>query len=889
MSRGNATTVRWISSSAGVLTFLVSVIGFPAEAAWRLVPEPYPTIRAAIQDSKDGDEIVIAPGLYRGEGNRDLDFEGRRITIRSVTPSDPTVVASTVIDCQGTAADPHRAFKFISGERDDSRLLGLTITGGFAPIASIDPWLRRSGGAILLLGSSPTIDGCVFTDNRADYGGAVGCWESSDPALIDSTFIANTAAVDGAAILVRDSGPTIVDCTFQDNSGTVISCSGSGAATITGCTIADNTGTAIFCAQRGAVISKSILANNDILVDLNPSAVLVTSGSDVAIDNCLINGNRGIGAMSFEGHPTFNHSTIVANETPVSFASPIWIDAPDRAAAVRGTFQGYWNGRLWSFNSRRTVAFDGVTYQTGGLVRPENTPRRTYFMETGIFVFSHRDDQGFLEKSPDGIQDFEVKLSGTASMFSLPRSLVWCGPTNEHAEDVMFYFEYAASPRVFTSTDGGESWSALFQCAEGAIRHFHGAVFAPSVGGNEGRLYIMTGDSNRQSSVLFCDDIDDLIANPEVWRTRWGLDVVDRHDIDPDYTINDNLDKTNSPTSQVFRVVDMLMAGDGYGYWSLDSQLENGQSVHRVNHTTKVVERVGTGTAMGSGWLWLETASGMKLFLTAAEVPGGTNHPSPGHDEFIHLYRVTADGRDFVEVRRWIRSDAARPTGPTIGQSFAEAFGHLWISVTSRAVEYGDRNLVGRIDSDPPPPGAGVHVFDSDLIIENSILWGNRRVDDAGSGVPQLAGTAADLRYCCVEGLAPELSLPGNVSEDPRFVMPEGFDGLSGTEDDDLTLLPDSPCIDTGDPAFSNSPNLGDLDSSYRTRCVRTDMGAFEFGFGDYNCDRAVNLTDFGSWSTCMSDPPGVGYPAGCSPFDVNMDFRVDMMDFAVFMTALSQ
>ncbi len=37
----------------------------------------YPTIRAAIQDANDGDETVIASGLYRGEANRDLDFEGR--------------------------------------------------------------------------------------------------------------------------------------------------------------------------------------------------------------------------------------------------------------------------------------------------------------------------------------------------------------------------------------------------------------------------------------------------------------------------------------------------------------------------------------------------------------------------------------------------------------------------------------------------------------------------------------------------------------------------------------------------------------------------------------------------------------------------------------------
>ncbi len=118
MSLVDVTNVRGISILGAGLTLIASVIGLPAEAASRLVPQQYPTMRAAIQDSNDGDEIVIAPGLYRGEGNRDLDFEGRRITIRSVTPSDSTIVAATVIDCQGTDTDPQRAFTFVSGERN---------------------------------------------------------------------------------------------------------------------------------------------------------------------------------------------------------------------------------------------------------------------------------------------------------------------------------------------------------------------------------------------------------------------------------------------------------------------------------------------------------------------------------------------------------------------------------------------------------------------------------------------------------------------------------------------------------------------------------------------------------------------------------------------------
>ena len=39
----------------------------------------------------------------------------------------------------------------------------------------------------------------------------------------------------------------------------------------------------------------------------------------------------------------------------------------------------------------------------------------------------------------------------------------------------------------------------------------------------------------------------------------------------------------------------------------------------------------------------------------------------------------------------------------------------------------------------------------------------------------------------------------GNIIADPRFVNPLGPDGVAGTEDDDLRLRSDSPCIDAGD------------------------------------------------------------------------------------------
>jgi len=870
-------------SPGWVLMSMVSVcLSGPVHAVDRFVPLQYSTLRAAMDAASPADTIVVAPGVYSGSENCDLDFEGKSITIRGTSPSDPAVVASTIFECRGDDSDPHRAFEFRSGEGNDARLVGLTISGGYAPITQIGPWPRRTGGAILCVNSSPTIDRCIFLRNEADYGGAIACWGQSRPWIVSSTFVANSATVDGAAVFARDSSLTIKDCTFHSNSGNVISNGGTGSSMVLASTLRENAGRAIRFAQGTGLVSRCILANNHTPNGDGIPSVVEMYGSHVIVDNCLIDGNDAVGVLGYGGAPVVRHSTLVANEVHATFDHPIWIDTPDQVASIAGTARGYWNGRFWSFQSRRLVAFDGLNYVTGGLARPEHTPRRTYFNGAGAFLFSHHDGEGFLEKSSDGFDDFQTVFSGIQSEGSLPRSLVWCGPTDEHA-GVMFYFEYAASPRILVSTDAGESWSELFQCAADSIRHFHGSVFAPLVGGNEGRLYVMTGDINSQSSILVCDDIDDLIANPATWQVRWGLDVADERRIEQAFAINDDLDSAGTPTSQVFRSVDLLIASDGYGYWTVDSALSGGQSVHRVNQVTKSVERVGIGNAIGAGWLWLETKNQDRLFLTEVGVDG--SEPKPGHDVFVHLYGLTAAGTDFVELRRWIRADAAMPAGPTIPQYFFEALGHLWISVTSGALEYGVRNMVGRIEAPPVLLAPGVHSWDAALSLENNIVWNNRRGDNSEDDTPQIAGNTISIRYSNIEGWPQSFAGPGNMSEDPRFTSIAGTDGIRGTEDDNLRLLPDSPCIDAGDPAFEDSPSEPDLDSSLRSRCTHTDMGAYEFGFGDYDCDRAIGLVDFENWSACMANPPSVGYPPACSAFDTDANDRIDLVDYAAFQT----
>jgi hypothetical protein len=98
-----------------------------------VVPMHYDTIQGAIDAASEGQTVIVAPKVYTGLGNRDLDFKGKAITVRSVEPDNPEVVEATIIHCQGSASNPHRGFYFHNNEDANSVLKGFTVTNGYGP------------------------------------------------------------------------------------------------------------------------------------------------------------------------------------------------------------------------------------------------------------------------------------------------------------------------------------------------------------------------------------------------------------------------------------------------------------------------------------------------------------------------------------------------------------------------------------------------------------------------------------------------------------------------------------------------------------------------------------------------------------------------------------
>ena len=140
------------------------------------VPTDYSTIQTAIDAASDGDTVMVADGTYTGEGNKDLDFKGKAITVQSENGPE-----NCIIDCEENG----RGFYFHSGEGSISVVSGFTVTNGK---------IADNGAGIYCSSSSPTITNCIISNNTnpgswPSYSGAGIYCSFSSPAITNCTII----------------------------------------------------------------------------------------------------------------------------------------------------------------------------------------------------------------------------------------------------------------------------------------------------------------------------------------------------------------------------------------------------------------------------------------------------------------------------------------------------------------------------------------------------------------------------------------------------------------------------------------------------------------------------------------------------------------------------
>jgi hypothetical protein len=289
------------------------------------VPGDYNTIQRAIDRARDGDVIEVAPGTYGGEGNWDIDFRGKSITVRST--SGPK---QTIIDCRSSG---HRGFYFHANEGPDSVLRGFTITDGLVSGSEIPSdnasWnsspTHPVGGGIYCEFSSPSIVDCIIKRCTAEVGGGIGC-VSSSPTIFDCVIEHCNAGGQGPAEsggygagvgLIRDSVVEMIDCLIEDNRGYYNSLGGGvycwqSEIYMAGCTLSSNgasgniKGGGLFGggSYSGIELTNCILSKNTaeigggIYIASNPGSSSDSIRESVNILNCTIANNILSGSYS---------------------------------------------------------------------------------------------------------------------------------------------------------------------------------------------------------------------------------------------------------------------------------------------------------------------------------------------------------------------------------------------------------------------------------------------------------------------------------------------------------------------------------------------------------------------------------------------------------------
>jgi hypothetical protein len=190
------------------------------------------TIQEAIDAAGAGEVITVCSGTY----NENLDFSGAAVTVlgegwettilRGVEESSPTTVA------------------WFPADAGDCHLEGFTITGG-RDTRDEESLADYRGGAILIYGSSPVIQGNRIEANAGYWGpGMIVYGAASHPTVVHNEFVDNLASNDGGAILVYEASITLNNNLFSGN-------------------VAGNSGAALYLGiTKGGEVKNNTLVNN---------------------------------------------------------------------------------------------------------------------------------------------------------------------------------------------------------------------------------------------------------------------------------------------------------------------------------------------------------------------------------------------------------------------------------------------------------------------------------------------------------------------------------------------------------------------------------------------------------------------------------------------------
>lgn len=240
-------------------TLVLALFSTAAVAEIIEVRGAYDSIQEAIDNSTDGDTILVEPYNYM----ENVNFNGHNVVVAShfLFSENTEDIYNTRIDGDLMGS----VVTFENGETQAAQLIGFSLINGEAD----------AGGAIYILNSSPVIRDCKFENNNAIEGG--GIYIEGGEAEIDHCVFSTNTGDDGGAIYIDNATVVIENVTFWNN-------------------VSDGSGGAIYVESSDVTIENSVLWENEpeqiaYAPDGEPSTVSV-SGSDIMDGEEGINTNN---------------------------------------------------------------------------------------------------------------------------------------------------------------------------------------------------------------------------------------------------------------------------------------------------------------------------------------------------------------------------------------------------------------------------------------------------------------------------------------------------------------------------------------------------------------------------------------------------------------------
>ena len=387
---------------------------------------------------------------------------------------------------------------------------------------------------------------------------------------------------------------------------------------------------------------------------------------------------------------------------------PVWLDDPAGKRSMeypRCAYGGRIYGAYNMANSEMAYAglnyFDGKKHHQGPLctVAPTGDIQKLFGTGSGLYGVS----KGEVVRSSDGVVDFvkETYPDGTARMQRVrDRSIADCGvhsvtiaawtpvdwgggaltinSGDPFDTRILLLAEYgnggssaASACRLMVNMPDMAGYERQWFCLikplatsanpdDRAIKHWHGVYWLP----RREWVVAITGDHDSESTILFCDDVVDLVESFGDWDTNWGMQLTNTAGARQAwFATGDGADWTFDfsgtgypPCGYAAKLTDFAVDGhEDYGVWQPDD-ITGEIPIFAVDLDTKVVETISPVLSGPGGHSCYDPYSRCWVVPTFSEVSGGELVPGCARDIHVRLVWREGDAWRWKEVKTLFRS-----------------------------------------------------------------------------------------------------------------------------------------------------------------------------------------------------------------------------------------